>query len=237
MSKRVRYDGFRAVPRLARLPYTPRARGRLAAQMVNFRRNRQPKGAIQNNGRKELKYIDVTHTGLVCDTTGTITAINLSAVGDDNTTRDGREITIKSVQLQGLVAPIDSDINPNDSRVMLVWDNAVNGALPTIANILSTANAFAFPLVDNSDRFTILLDSHSALGQQSSVATQAIAVGAGAHCLRFYKRMNSIVKYNGTTALIASVQNGGMYLVTVGSQAAGLGGSFSGQTRVRFTDN
>lgn len=159
MSKRVRYDAFRAVPRAARLSYTPRQRGRLVGQMVSFRRNRVPrvKGAIAN--RQELKFVDTALSTIAADTTGFVQPLNLLAVGDDNTTRDGREVTIKSVAIQGMLTPVDAETNANYARVMLVWDNANNsGSIATIAQILASSSSIAFPLVDNNQRFTILSD-------------------------------------------------------------------------------
>jgi len=203
-------------------------------------RNRAPriKGAIAPyGGRQELKYVDTVAASYACDTTGSVTALNLIAVGDDNTTRDGRQACIKSVQLHGLVMPADQTTTSCKARVLLVWDNAVNsGAIATVGQILSSVSAYSFPLVDNAQRFTILMDRTFAIGGVSDVATQALALSPNVYDLEFYKKMNSVTQYSGTTAAIGSIQNGALLLVTVGTNAAATGAVAVIGARVRFTD-
>lgn len=199
-------------------------------------RNRAPriKGAIAPSF--ELKYTDTTGA-YALDTTGAVTPLNLLAVGDDNTTRDGRQVTIKSVQLRGWAYPADSNVSSQKCRVLIVWDNAVNGALPTVADILTVSSANSFPLVNNAHRFTIIWDKSFVIGQVSDTATQSFAVSPGIIDLEYYKRLNAVTQYSGTTAAIGSIQNGALYMVTIGVQAAAAGAVAQVVTRVRFTDN
>lgn len=212
-----------------RSAYRPRANGR-----------RYPvKGAIAPyGGRKELKYVDTAAASYVCDTTGTVTCLNLIAVGDDNTTRDGRQTTIKSVQLRGIVHPLDTTTNDTYARVMLVWDNANNsGAIATIAQILTAATSLSFPLIDNSNRFTILSDQTFPVGLLNNTATQAVSNSPNDHLVDLYKKINQVTQYSGTTAAIGSIQNGALLMVTLGNQAAGGGAVAQIATRVRFCDD
>lgn len=201
------------------------------------RRNRAPKGAIRPNGLPELKYCDLAEANYACDTTGSVTALNLIAVGDDNTTRDGRQVTIKSVQLHGVIFPVDDTTNNTKCRVMLVWDNAVNsGSIATISQIMTAVQGTAFPLIDNANRFTILIDRTFSMGKVSTTATQAIAVSPSVFEVEIYKKMNTITQYSGTAATIGSIQNGALLLVTFGSSAAAAGGNLAASTRVRYVD-
>lgn len=197
------------------------------------------KGAIApSGGRPELKYVDLAEATYLMDTTGSVTALNLIAVGDDNTTRDGRQVTIKSVQVHGIVKPVDDTTSTCKGRVMLVWDNANNsGTIATIAQILNQANGTAFPLVDNANRFTILVDRTYSLGRVDTTATQAFSNGSNTFDCEIYKMINAVTQYSGTTAAIGSIQNGALLLVTIGSIAAGAGGALVASTRVRFTDD
>lgn len=207
---------------------------------VAARRNRYPrvKGAIKPSGRTELKYVDVANATYACNTTGTITALNLIAVGDDNTTRDGRQVTIKSVQLHGMVYPEDTNSGPTKARVVLVWDNAVNsGALPAITDIFAVIGGNAFPLVNNANRFTILVDRTFSCGIMQDTATQAVAGCPNTFECEIYKSLGAVTQFSGTTAAIGSIQNGGLYLVTMGSTAAGNGATLIASTRVRFVDD
>lgn len=196
------------------------------------------KGAIAPyGGRKELKYVDIAAATYVADTTGTVTALNLIAVGDDNINRDGRQVTMKSVQIRGMCRNFDASSGPTFCRMLLVWDNAVNsGAIATVAQILSAVNSVSFPLIDNANRFTILVDRSYALGNFDTTATQSVAQGMGPFVCEIYKKLNVVTQFSGTTAAIGSIQNGGLLMVTIGNSAAGAGGLFEVATRVRFTD-
>jgi len=205
-------------------------------------RNRAPKyikGAIAPfGGRQELKYVDVAEASYACSTTGSVTCLNLLAVGDDNTTRDGRQVCIKSVQLRGIVNPASPACNVTNARVMLVWDNAANsGTIATIAMILAASTSNSFPLIDNAQRFTVLMDRTFAIGQVSNTATQSYAWGPATYNIDFYKKMNSVTQYSGTTAAIGSIQNGALLLVTIGDQVAGVAAVAKIASRVRFTDS
>lgn len=193
-------------------------------------------------GRKELKYVDTVlqSNTQVYDTTGLATPVNLIAVGDDNTTRDGRQVCIKSVAVRGKIDPVDATSGPSLCRTMLVWDNANNGASTSsatlIAALLVSADARSFPSVDNANRFTILWDSLKVLSQIDTTATQTLAPSPGVQYIKYYRKMNSVTQYIGTTAAIGSIQNGSLWFITIGDQAAAAGGRFNGQVRVRYTD-
>lgn len=217
--------------------------GKLAKSMaglgVKQRRNRRRpvKGAIKPSNLPELKYVDLASATYACDTTGTVTALNLIAVGDDNTTRDGRQVNIKSVQLHGYIAPVDANTTPHKARVMLVWDNAVNsGTIATIAQIMTAVTGNAFPLIDNAQRFTVLVDRTFTCGAVSDTATQAFSQNPVTFDVEIYKKMNCVTQYSNTTAAIGSIQNGGLLLVTFGSNANATASNLVAATRVRFVD-
>lgn len=196
------------------------------------------KGAIAPyGGQKELKYTDIANATYAADTTGTVTALNLIAVGDDNVNRDGRQVTMKSIQIRGFLQPQDGSTTASGCRVILVWDNAVNsGAIATIAQILTAATANSFPLVDNANRFTILVDRYYALGAIDTTATTTFAESPTVYPVEIYKKLNCVTQFSGTTAAIGSIQNGGLLMVTIGTSAAALGGTFVLATRARWTD-
>lgn len=198
-------------------------------------RNRAPrlKGAISASAQ-ELKYVDTAISQFCLAAGGVVTPLNLLAVGDDNTTRDGRQVCLKSVQLKCRVFNAVGGA-AQKARVMLVWDNAVNsGAVPALTTILTADSDAGFPNIDNANRFSILWDSAYALGPNVTTATQAQADSVIYDCC-IYKRLNAITQYSGTTAAIGSIQNGALYLVTTGS--AGSGATIIGAARVRFTDS
>jgi len=218
-------------PRVAQLSKARRLRGvRAAVRSYSAR----VKGPVALRPGPELKFVDVAQANYVADTTGTVTLLNGVAVGDDYTSRDGRQITIKSVQVRGRCQPIDAGTLPTHARVLLVWDNAASGGAPTIAQILSASTSNSFPLVDNQARFTILRDMSFFVGGVSNTATQAYAMSPTGHIVDTYLRIGQITQFNGTGA--TNIANGALYMVTIGDQAAGDGAQFSLATRVRFSE-
>jgi len=233
--------GFKSTGMGTRKAYIASLRATPAAYTATLRNRaprRQIKGAIAPyGGRQELKYLDTSLAGpLAVDTTGSVTLLNGIAVGDDNTSRDGRQVTIKSVQIHGKITPADSTTNYGTKcRCLLVWDNANNSAaaVPTIATILASSTSMAFPLVDNANRFTILKDWVDTV---AGVDT-GYAYGQCAADVEMYLKINQVTQYSGTTSAIGSIQNGSLLFVTIGDLAATSACVFSGNARVRFTDN
>jgi len=215
-------SGFRAYKKTKSVP------------MVALRRNRAPriKGAIRPV--PELKYVDVGVQDYTADTTGSVTLLNGVAIGDENTQRDGKQITVKSVQINGIARPETTSNGALLGRVMIVWDNAANGALAAAGDILETVNSTSFPDVNNSQRFTILSDTKFALGVYNTTATSAVG-DQTAKLISVYKKLNSVTQYSGTTNGIASIQNGALLLLCVGNAA--YGATINMDVRVRYTDN
>lgn len=198
------------------------------------RRNRIPRRGIQT----ELKVADTASTVFACDTTGSVTALNLTAVGDDNTNRDGRQIVVKSCQIKGIFRPQDNVTGSNLARVLLVWDSQPSsGAIATVTDIMNAATSVAPTNLNNRERFTILRDFQAPLGPTQDTATQAFAGALTVQDLDWYVKINRVSTYSGTTAVIASVATGALLLVTLGSQGAGAGSDLVAYARVRFSDS
>lgn len=229
----------KAAPRYGSARYRRRT-GKLTGQL--------PKGAIAPfGGRRELKYVDLPPVAYQADNVGTVTLINGVALGDDNTQRDGRQANFKSVHIRGQLFPIDAQTSPSLCRLLLVWDNANNSAaaVPLLTQIMTFSGnaAFGFPVVDNSNRFTVLVDRTYGLGGTSTLVPAGGYVGPpisfGGNIsfdVNIYKKLDCITQYSGINATIGSIQNGSLLMITVGSEATNNGGSFILSTRCRFTD-
>jgi hypothetical protein len=193
------------------------------------------KGQIQP--RREMKFVDVGNAAYVLDTTGTVTLLNGIAEGDDYSNRNSRSAIVHSVAVRGYAQPTTATGVPIKFRIMLVWDNAADGVIATIAQILAAANVNAFPLVDYEKRFTILYDHTDVLGPYSLTATQSVA-WKNIDNIEALVKLNAPMQFNGTGATIASIQNGALLMVTLGSVAAGAtAGIATIATRVRFMEN
>lgn len=204
-------------------------------------RNRQFRRLIGDAGSNapELKYNDIATANYVADTTGTVTLLNGISQGSDNTNRIGRVMVMKSVHVRGIVSPVDSSTGNTLARLILVWDSDTDGVAPTVTDILQTANSTSPMNLNNRGRFTVLANEEFFIGGISTTATMSYAQSpSGAVFDRFVKLPGKGCRTinSGTGATVASIQQGAIWMVTIGDRGANDGGTFSVYSRVRFTD-
>lgn len=191
---------------------------------------------LRTNRTGELKVVDLAPANYVMDSVGTVTALNLTATGDDNSSRDGRQITVRSCQIRGYVSPVDDLTTDTLCRWLLVWDKQPNGALAAVTDILASASSLAMTNLNNRERFVILRDKQYAVGKTNNTATQAVANSPNNYDVNEYVKINAITTYSQTIGTIAAVSTGALLLVTIGFGAVGGGGQLGASTRVRFTE-
>lgn len=220
-----------------RLKYSSAVKAARAAMMASKRSDAGTFwGSRQRVRASELNTVDVDEATYVADTTGSVTLLNGVAQGDDFTNRTGRKMTMKSLYIRGLVKNVDSVSGPNLARMIIVYDNQTNGAAPVITDILKAASSTSQINLNNRDRFRILCDQQYAIGAIDNTATQAYAAGPIVFDFKLYKKLNLETIFGGTTAAVASINTGSLYMITIGDQAAGAGSLFKLTTRIRFLD-
>jgi len=198
-------------------------------------RNRVP---LSVRAAGELKYFDIAATNYQADTTGSVTVLNAMVVGDDNNTRDGRQISNTSLHVQGVVFPQDTTTNNTVSRLMLIWDSQPNGAIAAVTDVLTAANSISTTNLNNRERFRILRDIRNPHGAVSDVATQTYSNANNTHVINEFISLKGLkTTYNATAAGIASVTTGALLMLTIGSAASTAGATYTLTTRLRFTDN
>ncbi|AXF51974.1 MAG: capsid protein [Cressdnaviricota sp.] len=187
----------------------------------------------------ELHALDLAAATYNIDTTGSVTALNLIAQGDDINNRQGRQIFNQSIRVHGNIAPIDTTTVPTYCRIMLVWDSQSNsGTIPTIAQILTASSSVSNTNLDNRERFTVLRDWKQTLGGTSTTATSSYAQSPTVSELDWYVPLKGAkTTYSATTGVIGAVATGTLLLVTIGNQATSDAFQFQCTTRLRFTDN
>lgn len=191
----------------------------------------------KTRNRKELKFLDLAYSqAYVFDTTGTVTALNLVAEGDDNNSRNGRQIQLCSVEVQGKANPVDGSTTPDFCRLMLIYDSQANGALPAITDILSAATSNSFLNLDNRDRFHIIVDHKFVIGALSTTATQTYAESPTLELIDIHRKLSLHTTFKGTTGAIASIATGALLMVSIGDVPPNDGALAGVSTRIRFTD-
>lgn len=162
-----------------------------------------------------------------------MTLLNGTATGTDFTNRIGRKVCWKSFLITGLIQVQDAAVDANLWRIMVVYDSQPNGALPAITDVLTQATATAPMNLNNRDRFRVLMDKMGTLGYYNAASGLADKTST---MIRKYKRINLETIYDGTTAAIADIQSGSIFLLTIGTNANGLGSQCWIHVRMRFVD-
>ncbi len=188
---------------------------------------------------REFKFEESTINDAVVSTTGTIQGqIFTIPQGDDIESRDGNKIVLTSINARFIATlPATSTVTETADviRVVLVVDNSANGALPSVADILSLTDIQAFKNLNNTDRFRTILDK--------TIAINALAGGSNGTThqsfsrdisFKFFKKLNLPIKYTGTSGLIGTIASNNIVCLYI-SEAGFVG--LQGEFRVRYTDS
>ena len=186
---------------------------------------------------KETGFVDLATAAYNMNTTGSIVLIPTIAQGASVNQRVGKKIKLKSLACRGWIYN-DTAASANDVAFLIVYDRRPTGSLPAITDILVAANSAAFNNDANSGRFQIMKrDDFVLLGVPAigSTMTDCSAVSAD-----FYLNLRNLpctFKAAGTGA-IGDIEEGALYLVTVGNNTGGSNNGAFGSLafRTRFID-
>jgi len=218
-----------------------RARTSAGRQMATFRRSAAMSArynarmsARRPSLQRETGYVDLASTTFNFSTTGTIVLVATVAQGAGVTQRVGKKIALKSCQTRGQVVSSTATVFC-DCALLLVYDKRPTGALPAITDILVTATPDAFNNDTNSGRFEIVRRwDFTLIGNSSTPQTGGEIRDASA----FVPMKNRPVHFKAAaTGAIADIEQGALYMVSVGSQVAGAtAGVGTIGVRTRFLD-
>lgn len=205
--------------------------GRMSSRYGRRYSSRGRKGLV---GPNESGFVDLAVNTYACDTTGAIELLATVPQGTSVNTRVGKKIRWKSIQCRGRYS-VNSATIFTDIAMLVVYDKRPTGSMPAITDILVTANPRAFNNDANSGRFRILKRVDFCMTGNST----APATGNEAFDADFFldlKGLKGVFKAAGT-GQIGDIEEGALYLVTVGDQAAGTGAAnLIAGFRVRFQD-
>lgn len=186
---------------------------------------------------KERGYTDTDFAAYNMDTTGTLTLLNIIPQGTTVNDRVGKKVKLLSIQMRGYAIANAGSAITNDVAVIFVYDRRPRGALPAITDVLETANATALNQDSNSGRFKILkrIDMFL-LGSSAGGANSGSAYAQSVDCYTKLKELPYEAMAAGT-GVIADINTGALYMITVGSAAAGTtAATLNATIRVRFVD-
>jgi len=230
----------------ASLGIAKRARTSAGRQMATFRRssimsgryNRSMSSRLQRapGVSNETGFVDVAFANYVLDTTGSITLLNTIAQGASVNQRVGKKVLLKGLQCRGnLVANVAAITN--DVAFLIVFDKRPTGALPAVSDILVSASPAAMNNDANSGRFSILKRHDDVLTGNTTLVTNLTEATIKAQDWYLPLKGLQTVYKAAATGAIGDIEQGALYLVTVGDKAAGTtAATFQAAFRTRFQD-
>jgi len=188
---------------------------------------------VQRANINDRGYVDTGITTFDASTTGSVTLLATIAQGASVNQRVGKKIMYNSIQIRGR-CNAGSTTGINEAALIIIYDKRPTGALPAITDLLVISNVNAMNNDDNSGRFQIVRRREVlTIGNTTTLATGREAVD----CNDFIKFKRPAVYKSVNTGAIGDIEEGALYLVTVGNVAAGTAAaSFVLNFRVRFDD-
>ncbi len=194
----------------------------------------------------ELDATAFAATWATMEPAASVETISATAIGNTESSRDGRVYFINSVHLRGFVsrAAVESQAAPfNDvvARICLVWDTQTNGAQLTATDVMDGGQSndyIAFRNLQFTKRFRILMDKTitlKAYGQTNEGAVNLFANGLDRSPTFVYNRVFKTpikVICKGTTAVVASITDNSLHVIGAATGASAL---LTYQSRIRFS--
>lgn len=205
----------------------------------------------------ETKFID---TGLVSSALAgaattingeqdptTLNTISAIAIGDTESSRDGRTCTLKSVQVKGVIREpflegVTSPLNENGYFVAVVLDTQSNGAQlnsedvfdnPSGSNIVTDQPMRNLQFIN---RFIVLWSKSFTRPARDGTVTNLPTAEYNASGVTFsmYKKLNVPVHFTLTTAAMAAIADNSLHVISWCRISAVLAPEISYSARVRF---
>lgn len=223
-------------------PYIQRAAQGSRARQSAFvsRRAQAPRPYRGLPAGVEYKAIDVSNPNAQVTNAGGVVLLNGCARGDDIGERDGRQITLRSVDIRMELQPIGTATSPHAIRIIVFVDKQANGTAPTPANVLTlTGSAEATVSAQNLEyrnRFWILSDKVYTFGCEYGGAAVGVEKLVAT---RFWRSLNIKTTFNsGTAGTVADIATNSLYLLAISDTATAAQEPFlQFYSRVRFTDD
>lgn len=186
-------------------------------------------------GSKSTGFVDLASTTYNMDTTGSITLLATIPQGASVNSRIGKKITLTSIQMRGNAYSGTTTLTA-EGAVLIVYDRRPTGTLPAITDILVSASSRAFNNDDNAGRFKILRRYDNNFIGNTNTAGQSTSKTM--YDMDDYIKLNKPAVFKSVgTGVIGDIEQGALYLVTVGTNVAGTTAPIlSAGFRVRFKD-
>jgi len=183
------------------------------------------KRSIQKiNRRIELKYNDYAYDFQhLTDASVPTYCLNNLLMGDTPTTRNGAMVSPTSIQIRFTLVHDVQDIGPSAVRMVVLWDEQPNGALPALGAVFDTTNAYRYPELPYnfllSKRFKILWDK-TVISSPLANAGVANVYISDEKFIKMKRKLSRVTKYSGNANTIADIQTNSLILMLMTDYAA-----------------
>jgi hypothetical protein len=170
-----------------------------------------------------------TEVNMATDSTSGVLLLNGTTKGTNIDNRIARDFSLHSLELNILSLATAATGVDQQHRVMVVRDKQPNGAALTAAVVLSAVTVSDFPNVDNLKRFVILLDKRLRLNATGEAGSEIL--------WRSNLNLGGVLTHcnTGNAGTIADIVTNSLYLIVIGSKAAGAtAGLTYGKARLKF---
>lgn len=210
---------------------------------------------MQKGAVGETKAVDIATGTKNLNTTLDITIINPIQQGAGPSQRVGRRVALKKLIIRGSYGVLrDGQAQVERHRICVIYDRQPQATLPTINDLwqltdqvgnTTPGDSWSPNNLNNSRRFRVLMDKRWAVAQpQVAAGDTTFLQNANEHDIQF--KLDEFVDLKGLEVdfignanpmQIANYATGALYLITMGSVAAGAECfNLQVQTRVKFTD-
>jgi hypothetical protein len=214
-----RRSNRKRVPKSRRIPY-----GKIANQVMND--GAMALKLVSKFLNTEIHYNDVAATAAASSSTASFVLLNGISQGDTTVLRTGSSIKADGIDLAYGVY-IGTVALATQQRIMVVLDKQTNGAIFTIASLLSATTVYAPAVPEGQKRFAILHDESimlSSAGPNNIINKVRIP-------------LNNHIEYNlGNAGTVADINTGSIYLIFFSNQAVNTA-AFDYYSRFWFIDN
>lgn len=208
---------------------------RYSARMRRVIRSKFKKRVAVARRKPEAGFVDLAYSSHVTDTTGEIFLVATIAQGASHSQRVGKRVLYKSMQIRGSWVSGTSVGSAPHQAMMLIYDKRPHGTLPAITDVLNSATPQSFLNDINSDQYMVLKRwDVVTMGDSDTPVT-----GEERKPINDYIDLKGLpVQYKGLgTGAIGDIEYGGLYLITVGTEAVGTtAGTVLVGCRTRYVD-
>lgn len=191
---------------------------------------------LQRAYKNEMGFVDLAAVNYPMDTTGSVTLLNTVAQGAAVTQRVGKKIVMKGLQCRGNMFNNSTGLW-NDAAFMVVYDKRPTGALPTVTDILVSASSNSMNNDANAGRFSILKRHDCVLLGNTTAAANLTDLSVVDSTWWLDLKSKPVTYKAAGTGAIGDIEEGALYLVTIGSNVAGTTAATAQLAfRLRFID-